>query len=297
MDQRGLRFEQRDDIVAGFFGAMASPCEILIQTRDIDRAHELIEMGANETWRIEQKFSRYNNDNIVHAINNAQGKTIEVDDETANLLDFAEQCYNISEGQFDITSGILRRVWDFSGGNKIPTQHSIDTLLKKIGWHRITWTKPRLTLPDEMQIDFGGIGKEYAVDKALTLLTQHTHEPTLVNLGGDLNCNKARTNQLPWITGIENPAFPGEAYNTLELYQGALATSGDAFRFIENNGIRYSHILNPKTGWPALNAPHSVTVAAQNCTEAGILATLAMLHGDQAEGFLQSQQVKFWVYR
>ena len=148
-----------------------------------------------------------------------------------------------------------------------------------------------------MQLDFGGIGKEYAVDRTLGLLCERSDVPMLVNFGGDLHCSGPRSSQQPWMTGIENPSLAGGAMSTLQLYRGALATSGDAFRYLEKDGVRYSHILNPRTGWPVGDSPHSVTVAAENCTEAGILATLAMLHGSEAEQFLDSQQVKYWVFR
>lgn len=276
---------------------MASPCEILIETSDIDQGTKLINSAANEAWRIESKFSRYKTNNIIYKINNARGKAVRVDEETASLLDYAASCYELSEGLFDITSGILRQAWKFDGSDNLPDQSDIDALLGLIGWEKLQWINPELKMPDKMQIDFGGIGKEYAVDKVLGLLTTQTTSPLLVNFGGDLHASGTRTQQRPWITGIADPFQSEEPGNTLELYRGALATSGDAYRFLEENGIRYSHVLNPKTGWPVIDAPRSVTVAAENCTQAGILATLAMLHGLDAEEFLKSQRVKHWVYR
>lgn len=292
-----LHIEQRDSLIVGKFQAMASPCEVLIETQGKKLAQTLIQSAADEAWRIEAKFSRYRNDNIIHLINNSNGKPIQVDKETANLLDFAAQCYAMSDGMFDVTSGVLRRAWHFDCSDNIPETDEIEQLLELIGWQKLQWNKPYLTLPGDMQIDFGGIGKEYAVDKTLLLLQQQTDCPVLVNFGGDLHCSGPRGNKQPWTTGIENPLQKGEAYNTLQLYQGALATSGDVFRYLQKDGIRYSHVLNPKTGWSVTDAPHSVTVAAQNCTEAGILATLSMLQGQEAEQFLKSQQVKFWVFR
>jgi len=291
-----VKIEQRGDTFVGHFKAMASPCEILIETTDKKLAGEIIHLGAAEAWRIETKYSRYRTDNIIHRINTAHGQSITVDDETASLLDFASDCYQLSDGLFDITSGVLRRVWNFDGGDSLPPSADVEALLELVGWGKLHWENPVLTLAENMQLDFGGIGKEYAVDKVLVMLQQQTEQPVLVNLGGDLHTSGCRAGQKPWITGIENPLNPGGAYNTLQLYQGALATSGDVFRYLEKDGVRYSHILNPITGWPVANAPHSVTVAAENCTEAGILATLAMLQGDQAEAFLESQQVKHWIY-
>ena len=292
-----IEIEQQGEIIKGRFEAMASPCEVLLETDDVVAAEALVEIAAEEAWRIETKFSRYREDNIMHRINNLQGGSIEVDEETARLLDFSARCYAISDGLFDVTSGILRFAWHFDGGDRIPDQRLIEGLLGRIGWPRISWESPRLSVPKGMQLDFGGIGKEYAVDRTLGLLKDNTDVPALVNFGGDLHCSGPRQDQQPWTTGIENPLQQGDALNMLQLFQGALATSGDAFRYLEKDGVRYSHIINPKTGWPDLGSPHSVTVAAENCVEAGILSTLAMLHGEDAEEFLQTQQVKYWVFR
>lgn len=276
---------------------MASPCEVLIETDDQDQAQSLIEKAAAEIWRIEAKFSRYRQDNIVNQINSAQGKAIEIDAETGRLLDFADQCFQISEGLFDVTSGLLRKAWTFDGSDNIPPQSKIDELLPNIGWEKSNWQPPYFTMPAEMQIDFGGIGKEYAVDKVLGEICGDNDLAILVNFGGDLHANKPRKNAQPWFTGIDNPARPGAAFDTLQLFRGALATSGDAFRYLQKDGIRYSHVLDPRTGWPVPQAPRSVTVLAENCIEAGILSTLALLHGSDAEAFLENQDVKFWVYR
>ena len=276
---------------------MASPCEVLIETNDEVLARELIEKAAAETWRIEAKFSRYRQDNIVNQINSAGGKETQVDEETARLLDFSKQCYQISDGLFDVTSGLLRKAWTFDGSDNIPSQSTIDKLLPNIGWQKTNWTPPCFSMPAGMQVDFGGIGKEYAVDKVLVDIAGNNDLAILVNFGGDLHANKPRKNAQPWFTGIDNPARPGAAFDTLQLFRGALATSGDAFRFLQKDGIRYSHVLDPRTGWPVPDAPRSVTVLAENCIEAGILSTLALLHGGDAEGFLESQDVRFWVYR
>ena len=148
-----------------------------------------------------------------------------------------------------------------------------------------------------MEIDFGGIGKEYAVDQVLNLLQQQTDASVMVNLGGDCHASAAPTRSDAWITGIENPLNPGNAAEILRLKHGALATSGDAYRYIEVDGVRYGHIINPKTGWPVQSAPRSITVASATCTEAGILSTLGLLQGAHAEEFLHTQGVDYWCFR
>jgi thiamine biosynthesis lipoprotein len=275
---------------------MASPCEVLVECGSKSQARELIALAQQEANRIEQKFSRYRDDNIVHRIN-AGGVSVKVDTETARLLDYAQHCHSLSEGWFDITSGILRHAWNFKPGSRTPGQREIDKLIPRIGWDKISWENPLLTVPAGMEVDFGGIGKEYAVDSALTLLKQQTGHAVMVNFGGDCNASGPLADGSPWMTGIENPRRPGDASAVIQLKVGALATSGDVFKFIEQGGKRFGHILNPRTGWPNPYSPLSVTVAAPTCTEAGILSTLAMLQGKDAEKFLDQQDLKYWCFR
>ena len=294
---------QKENYWLGRFKAMASPCEILIDSDDAPLAAQLHHVAKTEALRIEQKFSRYRQDNIIWQINQSAGKPVQVDDETAALLDYARQCFELSDGTFDVTSGVLRKAWHFDGSDRIPTQNLIDDLLEYVGWPKITWERPYITVPEGMEIDLGGIGKEYAVDRTALLLTQLSDVSVLVNYGGDLMATKARQNGQGWIVGIEDPKKINKkssktvSKTEFELVQGGIATSGDTRRYLLKDGIRYSHILDPHTGWPVRNAPHSVTVVAGTCTEAGILATLAMLHGKQAESFLKAQGVRFWCLR
>src|ERR1700692_1808869 len=153
------------------------------------------------------------------------------------------------------------------------------------------WQSPRLVLPAGMELDFGGIGKEYAVDRAYDILAAHRSGAFLVNFGGDLRANCPPPHG-KWQIDIERPGTDREAALLLELERGALATSGDARRFLLKDGIRYGHILNPRTGWPVPDAPRSVTVAAGSCTEAGLLSTLALLQGAGAQAFLQQQDAQ-----
>lgn len=285
-----------EDYWIGRFQAMASPCELFLEIDEWETATALLEAVAAETWRIEAKFSRYRQDNIVHTINSAKGTPIEVDEETALLLGFADQCYQLSEGLFDITAGVLRRVWEFRPGTRLPRPDKVQTILQQVGWDKVSWQPPYITLPPGMEIDLGGIGKEYAVDRAALLLSQQTEASFIVNFGGDLFINKPRSNGQPWRIGIDDPQATGhKAVGQLDVAQGGVATSGDARRFIEHKGKRYGHILNPKTGWPVEGGPHAVTVVAGTCMEAGMLATFAMLQGDGAAEFLETQQAHYWL--
>ena len=297
MDMPELSITRHADYCIAHFKAMASPCEILIDTDNTELAAKLGRVAQQEAARIENKFSRYRTDNIVHVINASNGNPVEVDEETANLLDYAQQCYQLSEGLFDITSGILRRAWKFDGSDNIPLQQQIEDLLTCVGWQKLNWQKPFITLQPGMEIDFGGIGKEYAVDRTVKLLTAKTDISCLVNFGGDICVSKPRTSGAAWTIGIEDPDSCIQKQSKLshiQLGKGAIATSGDTKRYLMKDGIRYSHILNPKSGWAVTGAPRSVTVVANTCTEAGVLSTLAILHGADAENYLALQEVPYW---
>ena len=298
----GIAFERRGSLRTGTFEAMASPCEVLVDGGGAREVRGLVELAANEAWRIEQAFSRYRDDNVVHRINTSAGRPLDVDAETARLLDFADRCHALSGGLFDITSGVLRRAWSSGASLRVPHEDDVRPLLALVGWERVTWRSPRLTLPPGMQVDFGGIGKEYAVDRVAALLAARTAHPVLVNFGGDLHASAPPASGA-WHVGIESvratDADPmrTEAAGFVALRRGAMATSGDARRHAIRDGVRHGHVLNPLTGWPVPDAPRSVTVLGESCTQAGLLATLALLKGAGAEAFLEDEGVTFRCQR
>ncbi len=282
-----------DGSFVGQFEAMASMCEILVDSTDKDLATHLTTLAKTEAVRIDHKFSRYRNDNQIHKINNANGAVVSVDAELAKLLVFADTAFEASQGRFDITSGVLREAWTFDGTDNIPSPETIDRLLAQVGWDKVTWNIPELSMPAGMQIDLGGIGKEYAVDRTAAIITAETSTAVLINYGGDLIATNApKSGQ--WTVGVRTNGTPDVVIN---IKQGAIATSGDENRFLLHNDQRYSHILDATTGWPAKNAPHSITVAAANCVQAGLLATMAMLEGEHTEAYLKEVNVMHWVQR
>ena len=286
--------ERVEDHYLGRFTAMASPCEVLVDTDDRDEAEAARAIARAEALRIETAFSRYRSDNIVHRINHAQGAPVEVDEETARLIDYAAECWAGSDGRFDITSGVLRRVWRFDGGDQVPDEAALREVLALVGWQRVSWRPPVLTMPAGMEIDLGGLGKEYAVDRAAARVAAYTPRAFLVNFGGDLVASGPRRGKRDWVVGVDDPERTGRAaLYRVDLTRGALATSGDARRFVRWQGRRLGHILDPRTGWPVEGAPRSVTVLAATCLEAGTLATLASLQGPGAEAFLREQGVEF----
>lgn len=287
---------RRDGYWIGRFNAMASPCELLLEEPSRLRAERLTRVVAHEALRIERKFSRYRDDNVLARINCAGGKTLEVDSETANLLDYADDCYRLSEGLFDITSGVLRRAWRFDGSDNLPSRRAVEELMPYVGWQRVRWERPCVTLQPGMEIDLGGLAKEYAVDRSALLLRQHYDSGVVVNFGGDIFVSGARRNGEPWVIAIDDPRDSGrDSVAQVRLACGGLTTSGDARRFLIKEGVRYSHILNPKSGWPVPDAPRSVTVVSGSCMEAGMLSTFAMLQGRDAALFLKAQKVPYWI--
>lgn len=269
------------------FKAMGSPCSIQLYARSSRMGKQAAKIAMDDIYRLEANYSRYREDSFLSEINRVatQGGHITVDDETAGLLDYAATCYQQSDGLFDITSGILRRAWNFKSG-VIPTEKAIQLLLEKIGWHKLNWQRPILTftLPG-MEIDFGGVVKEYAVDRAASLCWNAGIQHGIVNLGGDIKIIGPHDDGSPWRIAIRHPRRPDGVLKTLLLHSGALASSGDYERCITLNGVRYGHVLNPKTGWPA-NHMASVSVIGDFCVVAGSASTIAMLKEERGSDWL-----------
>ena len=284
-----------DNSFKASFLCFASPCEILMEHLSEDKAEELATVARDEAYRIQQKFSRYDKDSVTSMINGSGGEPLELDEETSNLLDFAFNCYRLSDGLFDITSGILRRLWRFDGSGSIPSEHDVAELLPFIGMDKLKWNRPTLALPPGMELDLGGIGKEYAVDRCMMLLEEKTDAPLLINFGGDMRANRVRWNGEQWSVGMDAGTSKSSSMELLKLGKGAIATSGNSKRYIKADDKLYGHILAPRTGWPVEGCPLSVTVAAGESTTAGLLSTLAMLHGKEAEEFLKAQGNQYWL--
>ncbi len=271
------------------FKAMGSPCELqgFVATRE--QGETVATQIATEVERLEQRYSRYRPNSLLSEINRvaATGSEIEVDSETAGLLDYAATCYQQSDGLFDVTSGVLRRAWRFDHG-ALPDQSQIDELLKTVGWDKLRWNSHRLsfTLPG-MEIDLGGVVKEYAADRAATVCESAGLSSAIVNLGGDIRIVGPRPDGKPWVVGLQHPRKKDELLQNMEIYQGGLATSGDYERCIMVGGERYSHILNPRTGWPVKHLA-TVSVVGDFCLIAGSASTIAMLKEEEGPRWLES---------
>ncbi|MBU1390821.1 MAG: FAD:protein FMN transferase [Gammaproteobacteria bacterium] len=288
--------QRRDWGYLGEFRAMASPCEILIACDQLDIADDMLDMAVTEALRIEHKYSRFIAQNCLWQLNHANGHKQLIDEETWQLLAFAKQCFQLSDGLFDISAGPLMELWRFDPKAQLPEHARILAAKALVGFDRIEFDSRHIEMPTGMKLDFGGVAKEYAVDRvAYELAECYPDIPVLVNFGGDIACPVPK--EYPWQVGIEDPQHLDHAANVLAISQGALATSGDTRRFFEVDGKRYGHIVDPRTGYPVVQAPRSVTVLGPNCVTAGMLATMAMLQGQDAEDFLQQQDVKFSIFR
>lgn len=278
------------------FRAMAAEHEITVDHDDENAARAAIGEAIADVHRIEAKFSRYRDDSVTSAIARAAGHgPLAIDAETSALLDYADRCHALSGGAFDVTSGVLRRAWDFRRRPpRLPAQAEIDALLPLVGWDRVERTPSAIRLPAPgMELDFGGIGKEYAADRAAGVLAERGIRHALVNLGGDLRAIGTQQDGRPWRLGIRNPRpGPGRAavVASLDLADAALATSGDYERYFEIDGVRYSHLLDARTGWPVRHW-QSISVVAPLAVVAGSCATIAMLLGGAAREFLTAQNV------
>jgi FAD:protein FMN transferase len=273
------------------FNAMGGTCDIDVV--GMERPDHLIQLAVAEVRRIETKYSRYIDSSIVGQINaKAALMWVTCDEETSGLLSYANTLYEHSEGLFDITSGVLRQVWDF-GKNKVPTSHELRQILRLVGWSKFERKGNEVRLKKAgMQIDLGGFGKEYAVDRVATLLMENGVTSALINFGGDVRALGTKPDGRPWQIGIQDPRQLDQCFATLSLSQGALATSGDYERFFEIGGKRYCHILNPKTGMP-VSYWRSVTVLAPLASAAGATTTIAMLQQEQGLNYLQNSGFAF----
>ena len=275
----------------GNFRAMACDNEVAVDGRmGRDAAVTAMRAAIAEVQRIEQKYSRYRSDDasIVHRINAAAGTRnfVECDPETISLLGVARDLHEASGGLFDITSGVLRKVWDFTA-QRVPHKAELAEVLALIGFDRIERRGDAVHLPLRgMEIDFGGFGKEYAADRAARVMREHGVSHGYVNLGGDIAAIGSQPDGQPWTFGVTDPRDKSKSIANINIVDGGLATSGDSERYFVRGGVRYCHILNPKTGMP-VQCWRSVSVSHVSTLMAGAFTTIAMLKEADATAFLQ----------
>ena len=278
------------------FRAMGSPCELRLYAASAEQSAHAAAQARAAIEVLEARYSRYRPESLLSRINAAAGTAtrIELDDETAGLLDYAAQAWQQSDGLFDVTSGILRRAWDFKS-QRLPAQKEIDALLPLIGWQRVEWRRPFVRLPRAgMELDFGGYVKEYAADVAAGCCRRAGIENGLVELGGDIRVIGPHPDGSLWRVGIRHPRAPESPIAYVEVLEGAVASSGDYERCMLVDGRRYCHILNSKTGWP-VSGLAAVSVMAPQCLIAGTATTIAMLKEKAGRGWLDELSLPYLI--
>jgi thiamine biosynthesis lipoprotein len=276
------------------FQALGGDCEITLAASNAEQASAAIEVAIAEIGRIEKKYSRYREDSLLSQINAGagSGEWFICDPETLSLLAIADRLYETSDGLFDITSGIFRRVWDFRAA-RLPDATEIEKVLACIGWPLVERNGEAIRLPSVgMEIDFGGFGKEYAADQAAAVLAGIGIGHGMVNLGGDVRVLGPQPDGTPWIVGIRHPREPGKILASIPLSHGALTTSGDYERYFEVAGKRYCHILHPQTGYPVSHW-QSLSVFGPDALTVGSCSTIGMLKEATAIDFLKQRGLKF----
>lgn len=242
--------------------------------------------------RLEEKFSRFKPDNYFSRINaaGACGGSAAIDAETVALLNYARACFEQSDGLFDITSGALRKLWKFSSSDiqqqQLPCAAQIEQALDGIGLQHVLWSDDTITFARAgMQIDFGGIVKEYAADCAAAICRNAGIAHGVIDMGGDMHVLGPHPDGTPWQIRIRHPRIAGAHIARFDIAQGAIASSGDYERFLMIDGERYCHILSPKTGYPTRGIA-AVSVVAEQCIVAGSACTIAMLKESAATTWL-----------
>ncbi len=261
------------------FNAMGCPCALQLEA-DAEVAERAAAAAQAEVDRLDRKYSHYRDDSLVAQIGASAdaGARILVDNETADLLDFSATLHAQSGGRFDITAGALTKLWDLQSG-RIPDAATIERARARCGWDRVQWKRPHLRLGVYgMRLDLGGVVKEYAADRAAQVCRDVGIVHGIVDLGGDLAVVGVHPDGSPWLVGIKTPCDTSRAFAQIELHGGGLATSGDYERAVIVDGRRYSHIVDPVSGYP-VESFASVSVVADNCLVAGAASTLGMLLG------------------
>ncbi len=253
-----------------------------VDDRGREPAERLARAVEDEARRIEAKFSRYRDGSVVSEINRNAGRTpVAVDEETDRLVRSALDLSKKTGGRFDPTSGVLRRAWNFREA-RVPEPEEIDALLPLVRASAVSRRNRTVFLRRAgMEIDLGGVGKEYAVDRAAAILADEGIRAAIVDFAGDVRTIGTRGDGRPWSIGVADPRDRRRIRFRIRALAGAgVATSGDYERGFVKDGVRYHHLLDARTGWPARGVASSTVVAA-NTFRAGLFATASFLLGPE----------------
>ena len=264
------------------FKALGTNCSIKFRLTDERAALLFAAEALGWIGKFEAKFSRFQPTSLVSRINAAAGtEWVAVDDEMEHMLKLADDLHRRTHGILDPTLLPLLRVWDWKQVHlKLPQATEVQAALALTGWQKVQRRPGAVRLPEAgMGLDFGGFGKEYAVDYLAKIARQHGISDALIDLGRDIFAMGGNGRHPFWHVGIEDGCKPGECWGGLAVSDRAVSASGDYARHFTHDGIRYGHILDPRTGWPVRNGMRAVTVIAPSCLEAGVYSTAVFVLG------------------
>lgn len=258
---------------------MGTIVEIKVADKDSQKAKRAINKAFAEIEKVNSLMSTYIEESEV-SILNREGEA-QVSKETLEVIRGAVKISSLSQGAFDITVKPLLDLWKrVKSERKLPTREEIEKILPLVSFNNIEINGERVKFKvPGMKIDLGGIAKGYAVDKATDALKKEGIGNALISAGGDIYVLGLRSNKEPWTIGIQHPRERNKILEKIKLTNKAVTTSGDYERYFMLNRVRYSHIVNPKTGYPVSEVPSSVSIIAQNCTLADGLATACFVLG------------------
>ncbi len=256
---------------------MGSRFDITVVANDSLQADKYIDTAISEITRIEKLISSWDAKSQTANINrNAGIQPVKVDKELFDLIARSIAISTLTDGAFDISYAAMDRIWKFDGSmTQMPSEEEIQKSVEKVGFQKIVLNTKNHTvfLPQKgMKIGFGAIGKGYAADKAKALLQEMGVVAGIINASGDMNTWGKQPDGKDWTIAITNPMNKNKAFALLPLKKGAVVTSGDYEKYVTFNGVRYAHIINPKTGYPSQGII-SVTVFASSAELADALAT------------------------
>jgi len=259
---------------------MGGPAQIRLvhPPSETPAAERLLDTVGHRMVEMEAKLSRYQPDSLISQINRhaGSGRYTRIDTETRQLLETCRTLWRESDGVFDPTAGVLRQIWDFQS-NSIGDPARLPEVLELVGFEEVSLNHEGVLLKKNgMELDLGGIGKEYAADVAASLIRQAGFTRGLVDLAGDIVALGENHLGRPWDIGIRDPVIPTQSLLTLRLENAAIATSGVYYRTLRHGPNQVSHLLDPRTGIP-VEGPSSVSVVASHCLIAGAVSTVACL--------------------
>ncbi len=267
------------------WSALGTTCELQYVRADSQAAQRFETEAIAWVASFEAKYSRFRPDSVVSRINAAAGGDwVEVDAEMDGMLNFCASMHFLTKGVMDATAAPLLRLWDYKAATpRIPSDQEIAAALRLVGWAKVQRAPGKVRLPEEgMCLDFGGWGKEYAVDAIAALAKAHGLTSALIDFGHDLMAVGAAPGKPGWHIGLEDPANPaGPCKGSLAAANVGVAASGDYLRGFTIGGKRYGHIVDPRTGRPVGNGCRQVTVVAPTCLQAGVLSTAVFILGPQ----------------